>query len=227
MNPNKLFISLGILSLFFILGIFPAFAQPITNPPLTISDTISPTLSNQHPSVTLGKRPPPRSPSTKPTKQEIIARIALHTKEMLTRSNNALTRLDAIWERVKSRIEKFKTSGKDVTGIAGLIQQVDIKKQAASNAISSASASISKIESSSAPKTAAKNFVTSFRTVKKALKDYHQAILKVITSLKGMSASTKDGPSVIPPTGTSSTTIAPSAIPSIQNPSPTLTVTPL
>lgn len=227
MNSNKLFISLGILSLFLILGSYPVFAQPITNPPVTISETISPTLTNQHPSVTLGKRPPPRSPSNKPTKQEIIARISLHTKEMLTRSNNALTRLDAIWEKVKSRIEKFKASGKDVSGIAGWVQQVEIKKQAATEAISTASASITKIDSSATPKTAVKSFVTSFKTVKKALKDYHQAILKVITGLKGMSTGTKVGPSVIPPTGTSSASIAPSAVPSTQTLSPTSTVTPL
>ena len=201
-----------IISLIIFSGYFlresAAFAQPVTNIPVSVTEgTGTPAVGNQRGNTT---RIPTRKASSR---QDIVKRTANLSNRMLSRANDALLRLDNIWTRVKSRIDKFQASGKDVSGLSGWIQQVEFKRKAAADGIASASASTAKIESSATPKTSVKTFLNLYRDVKKALRDYHQAILAVITNLKGMSAQTGSGPSVIPqatnPPGTSPTTTIP------------------
>ena len=169
------------------------YAQPGTNIPVSVTEgTGTPTVGNQRGNTT-------RIPTRKATnRQDTVKRTANLSNRMLSRANDALLRLDNIWTRVKSRIDKFSATGKDVSGLSGWIQQVEFKRQEAADSIASSSSSFAKIETSTAPKTTVKNFLNLYREVKKALKAYHQAILTVVINLKGMSAQTGSGPSVIP-----------------------------
>lgn len=208
-----LFLSSSIFIYFF--SLTAIYAQTVTNIPVTtVQET--PAAASPIPSTTLGRKAPPGLNKNK-TKKEIAQGISLRASNMINRANAALSRLDSIWARVLSRIEKFKASGKDVSGLSGWIQQVEFKKQAAADSIASASATAGKIDKTTTPKTAVKSFVNNFKNLKKALKEYHQAILTVIRNIKGMSGNTGIGPSVIP----SATKIPTPTITGILSPTPT------
>lgn len=198
-----LFLSAIIFSSYFFSGKI-IYAQSAANNPATGAG------QKANSSITPGKKSSNR--------QDTVKRVTELSGKMLSRSNDALLRLDNIWLRVKSRIDKFSASGKDVSGLAGWIQQVEIKRKAAADVSATASADMAKIDASVSAKTAVKTFLNAYKEVKKALKAYQQAILTVITNLKGMSAQTGSGPTVIP-TATKTPTITGSV-------SPTATVIP-
>lgn len=191
---NKIwFANFVVLIIFlFVVGIYQVSAQ---------TTTVAPTITSS--ATTPGKRANPTragagAANKNVAKQQIVTRVAALTNRMLDRANDALLRLDGIWARVLTRIDKFKAAGKDVSSLAGWIQQVQDKRKLAADAIEKAKFSLITIDISASPKNDVKSFINLFKEVKKALKDYHESIKTVITNIKGMSGQTGVGPSVIP-----------------------------
>ncbi len=135
-------------------------------------------------------------------KQSIVNRILAHARKMLERAGWIMTRLDNIWKRVESRMDKLKAAGKDLSSLTNLVTDVKSKREQAQNSIASASTSLSALEGSNEPKTAVEAFRQAFSNVKTTLKNYHQAIVAVIRSLQGMSQEIK----LSTPSATTSTT---------------------
>lgn len=121
-------------------------------------------------------------------RQTIVNRILAHARRMLNRADNILARMDRIWAKVESRMTKFETEGKDLSGLTDLVTEVSAKRQEAVTAISSAQTALAALEGSNEPKSAVEAFRQNYKTLKDAFKAYHQAIVDVINSLKGMSA---------------------------------------
>lgn len=119
-------------------------------------------------------------------KQAIVTRILTYARRMLERATNIVARLDHIWNRVASRMDKIKATGRDLSNLDPMVSDVKIKRQAAIDSISSASTSLTTLESSNEPKTVVESFRNQFKNVIAAIRAYHQAIIKVIQNLKGL-----------------------------------------
>ena len=127
-------------------------------------------------------------------RQAIVNRILAHARRMLNRADNILARMDRIWAKVESRINKFEAEGKDLSSLAELVKEVETKRQGAVEATSSAQSALAALEGSNEPKSAVEAFRQNYKTLKVAFKAYHQAIVDVINSLKGMSGATGQSP---------------------------------
>lgn len=121
-------------------------------------------------------------------KQTIVDRILALARRMLERAHRRIERLDNIWARIESRIEKIKTSGKDVSSLDPLVSDVKTKHQAALDAITTAETKLQALVGTNDPKAAVAAFRDSFKTVKDAIKAYHQAIVAVIRKMKELVA---------------------------------------
>lgn len=134
---------------------------------------------------------------TRTRKQEerekmLTERLTKIGTQMLTRAKEQLQRLNQIFDRVLARVEKFKTNGKDVSGLDPLIAEARTNKDKANTAITKAESSLASIGTSSNPKEAYQTITSTLKDVKTALKNYHQSIVTIVNHLKGMSEGTRE-----------------------------------
>lgn len=151
-------------------------------------------------------------------KQAMVDRIIAHAKRMLERAQRRIERLDAIWKRVVTRMDKIKASGKDLTSLDPLVTDVSTKRQKALDAVNAAQNTVDGLIGSNEPKPAVETFRSQFKSVIDALKGYHQSIIAVIRSLKGLGKGegltqtpTASGGAIVGPT----ITVAPTTVPTI------------
>lgn len=120
-------------------------------------------------------------------KQSIVDKIVGYANRLLERANRRIERLDNIWKKIEARMDKMKAAGKDLSSVNSLVADVQAKRQAAVLSISSAKTAVTALQGSNEPKTAFQTVKGQLETVLTAIKAYHQSILAVIRSLKGMS----------------------------------------
>lgn len=199
----------ALASLIFTSASLPALAQTATPSSNTTTSTPSGSRKDVRATgaVVREERAATRAARLDARKQAIVDRILAHAKRMLERANRRIARLDAIWKRVVMRMDRLRASGKDLSSLDSLVTDVSTKRQKAVDAVIAAQATVDSLADSNEPKTAVTTFRTQFKAVIDALKAYHQAIVAVIRSLKGMSPRTAGGTT---PTLTPAVTSTPS-----------------
>lgn len=185
---KRFIISFSVLAVF--LFVSPLHAQEATATPTPNKGQ----QKRQEVQTKLGEKRATRAARLDARRQVIVNRILAHARKMLNRADNMLVRMDRIWTKVESRMEKFKTAGKDFSSLNDLVIQVGTMRQAAITATTSAQTALSALEGSNDPKSAVVAFRQNFKDVKDAFKAYKRSIVDVINSLKGMSGVIRQSP---------------------------------
>lgn len=118
-------------------------------------------------------------------RQRVVERIKKVFAKILKRFEAALTRLDRLAERIATRIDKLKDKGVDTTVAENKLAEAEAFGSAAAQAIVDSQAAIDAIDSSS---TTVRDAVgaarDTVRGAKRALKNYHKALVEAIRELK-------------------------------------------
>jgi len=121
-------------------------------------------------------------------KERTVSRIKHVFANILNRFNAALARLDKIAQRIATRIDKLKAKGVDTSAAEAALLRAEQKGSAAALAIANAKTQIAAIDTSLPVKDAVHSAINSVRDAKKALKDYHKALVEAIRQLKAANA---------------------------------------
>ena len=128
-------------------------------------------------------------------KQRVVEKIKTIFTKILERLNAALARLDKIAERIASRIDKLKAKGINTAVAEAKLAEAEKLGAAAATAIDSAQAQINAIDSSSTNVREALHAAQeAIRSARKALFDYHKALVTAIRELKA-AATLREGTS--------------------------------
>jgi len=122
-------------------------------------------------------------------RQRTVAKIKSVFTRILKRYNAALARLDKIADRIATRIDKLKARGVDTSAAQAKLTEAEGLGTAAAQAIVDAQAQVSAIDENSATvKDAVHTATTAMRSAKKALFDYHKALVAATRELKAAAA---------------------------------------
>ena len=118
-------------------------------------------------------------------RQRAVERIKTVFGKILVRADAALVRLDKIADKIASRIDKLKAKGVNTSSAEAKLAQAEAMGAAAANAINDAKLKVEAIDSSSSSVRDAVHAASqAVRDAKKALFDYHKALVAVLRELK-------------------------------------------
>ena len=118
-------------------------------------------------------------------RQRVVKRIKAVFEKILQRLNAALVRLDKIADRIASRIDKLQAKGVDTSKAEAKLLEAEKLGSQAKATIDDAQAKIAVIDpASTTVKDAVHQVVETVRSAKKALFDYHKALVAAIRELK-------------------------------------------
>lgn len=117
-------------------------------------------------------------------KKKILERVQTHRAKVFDRSEKAVVRLDALWKRVESRIEKIQSRGGDVSSLDDERVTVREKRAAAMEAIRLAKDAYTGDTSLADIAADTATFRRGLTAVKTSLQAYHQSIIAVVRNLK-------------------------------------------
>ena len=118
-------------------------------------------------------------------RERAVSRIKSVFSKILRRYNAALIRLDKIAGRIATRIDKLKARGVDTSAAEAALLNAESKGSAAAVAIDNAQAQIDAIDPSSLTvKDAVHVARNAISDAKRALREYHKALVDAITKLK-------------------------------------------
>ena len=107
--------------------------------------------------------------------------------QMAGKIEAAIDRLDQLADRIDSRLDKLADAGKDVTAQAAALAKAREAIAVAEDALNKAKSEFGKMALSEDPKAAFKNVRVLVNDVAQKVRDAHQALVKIINSIKGLS----------------------------------------
>src|SRR3989344_2830871 len=118
-------------------------------------------------------------------RERTVLKVKSVFSKILRRYNAALARLDKIAGKIATRIDKLKARGVDTSAAEAALLNAESKGSAAAVAIDSAQAQIDAIDPSSLTvKDAVHVARNAIGDAKRALREYHKALVNAITKLK-------------------------------------------
>lgn len=141
-------------------------------------------------------------------RKELIAKFF---NLMLKRFEAAIARLDRLIERIDSRLEKIKATGQDVTALEAQLGAAKDKLNQAKSDLKSLKTGGINFTSSADPKTAFAEVKQKVGLLRDEIKGVHQALVQIITKIKGLRVGTNKEAS---PSGDIKPTLTPAASPS-------------
>ena len=126
-------------------------------------------------------------------RQNVVSRIKTVFGNILSRFDAAMARLDKLADRIASRIDKLKERGVDTSIAEAKLAEAEKAGLAANSAINNAKLAVEAIDASSVSvKDAVHAATPAVKDAKKALFDYHKALVAVLRELKA-AASLREG----------------------------------
>lgn len=118
-------------------------------------------------------------------RQRVVERIKTVFGKILNRLDAALVRLDKIADRIATRADKLKARGVDTSAAESKLAEAEKAGAVASDAISNAKLAVEAIDASSlGVKDAVHAGAQAVRDTKKALFNYHKALVVAVRELK-------------------------------------------
>lgn len=131
-------------------------------------------------------------------KLQLITRFKERIQRLLMLAQKHLDRLNTIFDRVQSRVNKFKDAGKDVSALEPLIADAQKKQTDAQSALKKAQDEFAalNLDQSQTPRVEAQKFMQILKETRLSFQEYRKAIVAIVIKLRGMSMGTKVKPTL-------------------------------
>jgi len=180
-------------------GAAPVLAQPQNRPPLPIKPRITGTATTT-PAMRLEEKQERMGARMQKLEERRKQMIKKFFEKMVRRFDAAINRLKKLADRIDSRLTKFATErGKDVTLLRTRLVEAKAKITEAEAAINAAKAGLDGALNSETPREAFEAVKKLISDARDKIKEAHQALVKVVTEIKGASGGVKGGTATTTP----------------------------